>query len=342
MTSIRVNTLSAVVVALTVIGSLTSMPGRAVAHTSVHIRVNQVGYVVGAPKRAFLMSETDLTGRPFNVLDAAGASVFEADIAESTGAWSSVWRKTHLADFSAFDQPGTYRIAFDGDTFSPTFRIGSARELYQEPLADAVWFFGAQRDGPDVDSAKLNRQPSHLADAEAFVYRTPRFRGGQVTRPLRKVGGPVDVSGGWLDAGDYLKFLSQSSFVEILMLLGLRDHQASFQAPSDLDAEARFGLDWLDKMWEGDTRTLYIQVGIAHVNDRLLGDHDLWRLPQRDDRLDVQPGDRKYFVKYRPVFRAGAPDAPLSPNLAGRVAAAFALCAQVYRVSDPARADACL
>jgi endoglucanase len=42
----------------------------------------------------------------------------------------------------------------------------------------------------------------------------------------------------------------------------------------------------------------------------------------------VRPGDARYFIKYRPVFRAAAPGAPISPNLAGRAAAAFALGAQ--------------
>jgi endoglucanase len=42
----------------------------------------------------------------------------------------------------------------------------------------------------------------------------------------------------------------------------------------------------------------------------------------------VAGGDAEYFIKYRPVFRAAAPGAPISPNLAGRVAAAFALTAR--------------
>ena len=42
------------------------------------------------------------------------------------------------------------------------------------------------------------------------------------------------------------------------------------------------------------------------------------------------------------MFRAGKPDSPISPNLAGRDAAAFAECYQVFRSTAPGLADRCL
>jgi hypothetical protein len=51
----------------------------------------------------------------------------------------------------------------------------------------------------------------------------------------------------------------------------------------------------------------------------------------------IQPGRRRLrATRYRPVFRAGPPGSPVSPNLAGRDAAAFALCFQAFRTSAPA------
>ena len=35
---------------------------------------------------------------------------------------------------------------------------------------------------------------------------------------LERIGGPVDVSGGWFDAGDYLKFVETASYVTAMML----------------------------------------------------------------------------------------------------------------------------
>ena len=66
-------------------------------------------------------------------------------------------------------------------------------------------------------------------------------------------------------------------------------------------------------MWNDDTKTLYAQVGIGDGNQSVTGDHDVWRLPEADDKLNVQPGDPQYFIKYRPVFPAGAAGAQISP-----------------------------
>ena len=43
-----------------------------------------------------------------------------------------------------------------------------------------------------------------------------------------------------------------------------------------------------------------------------------------------------------PVFRAGPPGSLISPNLAGRLAADFALCYQLDRVTEPKQAATCL
>jgi endoglucanase len=54
----------------------------------------------------------------------------------------------------------------------------------------------------------------------------------------------------------------------------------------------------------------------------------MWRLPEAYYALSTRPGDPDYFVKFRPVFAGNAPSQMISPNLAGRVSAAFALAAQ--------------
>ncbi len=145
---------------------------------------------------------------------------------------------------------------------------------------------------------------------------------------------PVDVSGGWFDAGDYLKFTETTSYAVAALEIAARQDAGSGGSAA-LDAEARHGLDWLDKMWDGATKTLYIQVGLGSGTEDggVVGDHDVWRLPEQDDGDGADP-----FLQSRPVFRAGAPGARISPNQAGRLAADFALAAQRYAASDPARA----
>jgi endoglucanase len=94
-------------------------------------------------------------------------------------------------------------------------------------------------------------------------------------------------------------------------------------------------------MWHQRTRTLYYQVGTGEANNYYTGDHDIWRLPQADDHYQgSNPHD--VYIRHPPVFRAGKPGAPISPNMAGRLAADFALCYQVFRHSDPGYAANCL
>jgi hypothetical protein len=175
----------------------------------------------------------------------------------------------------------------------------------------------------------LHRKPSHLHDAHATVYKTPRFDpdSDEITDPgLTKIGGPVNVSGGWFDAGDYIKFTHTTAFADVVLLSAARELGRS--APSSLVREGQYGLDWLKKMWRPGTKTLYLQVGTGNgtSSGSFFGDHDLWRLPQADDHNSA-PKDR-IAAAHRPVFEAAAPGKPISPNLAGRVAAAFALAAQ--------------
>src|ERR1700730_15060625 len=102
---------------------------------------------------------------------------------------------------------------------------------------------------------------------------------------------------------------------------------------TNFTTEAKFGLDWLLKMWDPDSETLYYQVGIGtdfKNNPNLLSDHDLWRLPQDDDRSGGTDPTLLY-VRDRPVFLAAPAGAKISPNLAGRLAADFAACFQVFR-----------
>ena len=94
-------------------------------------------------------------------------------------------------------------------------------------------------------------------------------------------------------------------------------------------------------MWDDSTRTFYYQVGIGTGNAKTVGDHDIWRLPQADDTFGGTDPLYRY-IRNRPVFRAGPPGSLISPNLAGRSAAAFGLCFQVFKTTDPAFANRCL
>ncbi|SDI97912.1 glycoside hydrolase family 9 protein [Nonomuraea jiangxiensis] len=299
-------------------GFATGAPAHAGSAPSAFIRVDQVGFAPAETKHAYLMT-SGAAGR-FSVVDRRGREVLTGTAGRDLGAWNTRYPHVYDLDLTRLRTPGSYRIKA-GAVTSPEFEVAPAG-LLDAPARKVVDFFGLQRDGVGARGG-----PSHLNDRAASVYAWPEFTGpdtDQIKGGLTRIGGPVDVEGGWFDAGDYLKFTHILSYVDTLLWAAERDG-----APVPrLRAEAAHGLGYLDKMWDEKTKTLYIQVGIGAGNEAgtFDGDHDIWRLPQADDG---DTGDGRQFIRHRPVFRAAAPGEPISPNLAGRTAAAFALAAQL-------------
>jgi hypothetical protein len=300
------------------------------------LRVDQVGFLPNETKIAYLLSPRDATGARVVAVDAGGHEVWSGTVSPTRGAWNGRYRFVQPIDLTRLTQAGAYRLRVDMPVAaeSPPFQVAEAPALLSPLAANAVQYFRNHRDGTDQPI------PSHLSDQRAVVYNAPVVAAsGDAVGPLVAAGGPIDVEGGWYDAGDYEKFTHTTAYALVLMLMVQRDHPGI----ANLAAESRHGLDWLDKMWDARTRTLYTQVGTGvgiTVGDRyFLGDHDTWRLPQADT-APAAPGNPAYYQRYRPVFRAADPGAPISPNLAGRVAAAFAFAAQVEATPDPERARA--
>lgn len=293
---------------------------------SGYVRIDQVGFRPGETKTAYLLSPREAAGERVTAVDAAGNPRWAGTVAASRGTWNSHYGFVEPIDLTTLRSPGTYRLHVDGavTAWSPTFRIDTT--LYAPLTANAVHYFHEHRDN------------AHPADQQATVYQVPHFGADDhATGPLEPVGGPVDVAGGWYDAGDYEKFTCTTAYALILMLIVQRDHPAV----AGLADETRYGLGWLDKMWNG--HTLLTQVGLGDgITDGgryYLGDHDTWRLPQAD-ATPVTPTDPSYYQRHRPGFPAATGGDPISPNLAGRTAAAFALAAELEAADAPSAARA--
>jgi endoglucanase len=143
---------------------------------------------------------------------------------------------------------------------------------------------------------------------------------GRFSGDLTPTGTVINAAGGWWDAGDYLKFVQTHSYTVALMLVGVRDfpnQMGAGSATSNFTAEAKFGLDWLQEMWDDSTQTFYYQVGIGNGNAQTVSDHDIWRLPQADDTFGGCTSQYRYIC-HRPVFikTAGGAGVHISPNLA--------------------------
>jgi endoglucanase len=322
------------------------LPAQA-APGSAFVRVNQVGYPAASAKRAYLMSSDAEMGATFEVRNGTGAPVFAGPIGPLLAPWSRTFPFVYALDFGSLTAPGTYSITVSGPVpaSSPTFDIDTGQNVYDEALANALSFYQTERDGPGFIAGPLRSAPAHLNDQNAMTYLAPHVNpSGRFSGDLDPLSVQIDASGGWWDAGDYIKGVQTLSYTTDMLLTGVRDFPAQMgagSAISDFTAEAKFGTDWLLRMWDDETKTLYFQVGIGTGNAKAVGDHDIWRLPQEDDTYGGTDPLYRY-IRNRPVFRSGPPGSLISPNLAGRMAAAFGLCFQIYKLSDPAFANRCL
>ncbi len=332
----------------TTIPAVTAAAAPAAPTAAAEVRVDQVGYPSGGSKVAYVMLARPAGSVRFEVTTPYGVA-YQGTSSDDVGSWNSAYRAVYQLSFSAVQTPGVYRVRVTSPAaaVSPSFVIGSGAQLYRQLVDNAVQYFTSERDGPDTQVSVLGRQPANLTDERAYVYADPKYDSNDnLLGTLQKIGGPVDVSGGWFDAGGgYEKFAYTASYTDALLLIAARDYPGAYPA---LLPEAQYGLQWITKLWNPVLKVLYAQVGIGNGNasNTIQGDYNFWFPPQDEDQMNVSPGGNPgptaYYVKYRPVFEAAPPGKPVSPDLAGRFAADFALGAQLDASTDPAQAASML
>ncbi len=288
---------------------------QSVARDTVYLRVNLLGYLADDAKEAILFSSAPLAGSVAVVDAATGAAVAEMPIEPLTEhAWND-GRHYGRVDFSAVRAEGRYVLEArrTGDRSAP---FGIGRAAYGTPQESLLLFLRQQRCGynPYLDRV------CHRRDGRTFYGPMPDSTF-------------IDLSGGWHDAGDQLKYLITGSNATARLLLAYRllptrfaDQTNALGQPGanslpDVLDEARWGLDWLEKMHPAPGQ-LFHQI----ADDR---DHTGWKWPDADSS-DYGWGPNSYRAAY---FATGTPqglrkyqsEATGVANLAGRVAAAFAL-----------------
>lgn len=265
--------------------------------SEAYFRFNQVGYPLEASKLALVLTGADLSARviDFEVLGQDGNVVYSAAPGRDRGAYAG-FNHLYELDFSSLTQPGTYTLRLAGFSSAP-FVVGEAP--YADLISLSLKFFSVQRCG---DAHPYGHQVCHLKDGVAS--------GG----PLD--GQPKDASGGWHDAGDYLKFMITSGYTLNMVQAAFLRNPAAF-APRDgkeympqVLLEMKVGLDWMKEMWDGENQVLYYQVGDE-------SDHDEWRLPEGDDAD-------------KPVRLVWACEDGKGANIAGKAAAALAMGAVIW------------
>jgi hypothetical protein len=332
---------------LAAVGGTASAAPAASTRVPAEVRVNQVGYPAQGAKAAFAMLPARVSRVDYTLQCVHCAGFLTGSSDDYVGSWNSRYHAVYKLDFARLSVPGTYWITMRAggqSVRSPEFTVGATGSQYGQLVTNAVRYFTSERDGPDVENSVLDREPANLTDEHASVYATPRYDSNDnLLGRFRKIGGPVNVAGGWFDAGGgYEKFAYTASYTDGLLEIAQRDFPSRYPT---LGPEASYGLSWLQKLWHPRRKVLYIQVGIGNGNasNTIQGDYNFWFLPQAEDKMDVKkganPGRSAYYVKFRPVFAAAPAGRRISPEFAGRFAADFGLAAQLDARSNRPEAE---
>ncbi len=188
----------------------------------------------------------------------------------------------------------------------PTPTQGQMTFNYADALEKAIWFFDANKCGPDagVDNVFSWRGACHTTD-------------GSMASP------PLDLTGGFHDAGDFVQFGQPQGFSASVLGWSLYEYRAEFDraglTPKTLRT-LKYFTDYFLKSHPNAT-TFYYHKGDGNA------DHGRWESPEGQ-------------IITRPVL-AARPGVPAS-DILGQAAAALALMSINYRSTDATYANRCL
>jgi endoglucanase len=194
------------------------------------IRLNQVGFAIGAPKVAVVI---DSVATSFVVLGAEqGDTVLRGRLGPAR-AWDASGEVVRLARFDGVRQPGRYVLAVPGVGRSHPFVVDTA------PLRDlaraALKAFYYQRVSEPLAPAHAGRwaRPAGHPDDSVLVHPS-------AASARRPAGTVIRAPGGWYDAGDYNKYVVNSG-ISTSTLLSLVEQYPAYADSLDVAIPERAG-----------------------------------------------------------------------------------------------------
>ncbi|MEM6521702.1 MAG: glycoside hydrolase family 9 protein [Cyanobacteria bacterium P01_C01_bin.70] len=175
---------------------------------------------------------------------------------------------------------------------------------YAEALQKSFLFYEAQRSGPLPDDKRLEWRGDSAINDGADVGR--------------------DLSGGYYDAGDHVKFGFPMAASMTMLSWGVNEYEEAYSQIGQLDEALdaiKWGTDYMLKAHVTDgngTKEFWGQVGDGHI------DHSFWGAPEA-------------MSMSRPSFKIDRQNP--GTDLAAEAAAALASASIIFRSSDPTYAD---
>jgi len=219
------------------------------------VHANSVGYLIGREKTVTIVLPSGMTSLADATADvrAAGSDVVVWSCVVTGPVMDPDTSATvYLGDFTPFDEPGDFYISLpgllDGDgkpARSAAFHIGP--DVFRDALTTSMLGMYGQRCGQAVSIQIGGNHWSHKACHQNDAYLAY----------LTGASGKKPSVGGWHDAGDYGKYVTNGAFAAGMMLAAWQHFQPTLSTLSitaipehggaipDFLAEVKWELDWL-------------------------------------------------------------------------------------------------
>jgi len=311
---------------------------------SPKIKVNQVGYLKGHSKVAWLSNSNASLGANWYVKEvSSGNTLFTSSLISSPAYDPSSGDTLFKMDFTAMDSSGNYYIEVANVGTSYNFVVSDT--TYNSLFRDLLKSYYYQRCGFDLTqtyAGTWHRTACHTNDG--YVYNG--YSGSSII-----TGAHVASTGGWHDAGDFGKKIVPAAmglyhllklaelFPAIVNNVTVNIPADTFSMP-DLLVEAKFELDWFLTMQFSNGSVSHLLTSPAFFNG----------MPENDTQTRYQvpastaaTGAFAAALSSTPTPAAEVPPAEISPAEAGYSILVFSLPIKYHNHHLPAscRCDAC-
>lgn len=247
------------------------------------IHLNQLGFLPESGKIAVV---PDTPVGEFWLVDAkTGSEVLRGPLSQAQ-TWDVAGETVKIADFTAFNKPGYYRIRVADAGESPPFQIQA--NVYDAVLSAAIKYFYFNRASAPIDADHAGQFARPAGHPDTLVYIHP-----SAASEKRPAGTVVSSPKGWYDAGDYNKYTVNSGISTYTLLVALADFPQVFadmrlnipesaDAVPDLLNEILWNIDWLITMQDPHDGGVY---------------HKLTDLRFSGDGLPHEQNTKRYMVQ---------------------------------------------
>ena len=271
---------TAVLLTAAVLGACAPTPVATQAPVLNAVQVNQVGFLPAAAKWAVV---PDGPAQVFAVVEADGGREVWRGPLGAARPWAAAQMRVRAADFSAFQQPGRYRLRVPGLPDSAPFTVAADAYAALNAAALKAYYF---------NRAGIELKPEHAgpwARPAGHVQQRVRVHESGASA-LRPAGTETVSPKGWYDAGDYNLYVVNSGIATYTLLAAWEHFPGFFRAQRlnipesgnglpDVLNEALWNLEWMLSMQDPNDGGVHHKLTSKHFDGNVMphaADQDRW------------------------------------------------------------------